>query len=247
MKTRRTTILRAAVLGLGFVLLTSSAHAVGKPSSPHISEGELELEYEAVGLIDSDDAKRKAKHEVEISYGVTDWFRPEVVAKYEDAGNESGELSTLGFGAQFVFIQPGTHWFDSAIRVVYEHKLHDDADELKTKLLLQKEYGNFRHRANVNVSQQLGDDAQAGGPEWSLVWSSRYSITPNLAAGFEYDGEFGQSRNFDRYSEQSHYIGPVLYGKLSDDLKVEAGYLFGISNAAADGAVRFAIEYGIEF
>lgn len=238
---------RIVVSSLCLVVFASQADAVGKPSSPHIGVGELELEYETVGLIDNDTTKRKASHELEISYGLTDWFRPEIAFEYEDPANANGTLDAVGMGAQFVFIQPGTHWVDSAIRVLYEHKPHDAADELKTKLLLQKRYGQFEHRANIDMVQQLGDAAQSGGGEWSMVVGSRYAITPSFAVGLEYDGELGQWRSVRHGGERSHYFGPAIYSKLSDDLKVEAGYLFGISDAAANGAVRFAIEYGIEF
>ncbi len=225
---------------------SSAAYAVGKPSSPKVSAGELELEYEAVGLIDSDPTKRENSHELEISYGVNRWFRPEIDMEYANPGDGDAIVEAVGAGAQFVLTQPGTHWVDSAVRVIYEHKPHG-ADEAKALLLLETQTGKLMHRANVVAAQELGSDAQSGGPSWQLILDSRYPLTHAISAGLELDSEFGQSRDFDESDQQKHYLGPVAYADLAEDVELQAGYLVGLNDNASNGAVRFALEYGIEF
>jgi len=47
--------------------------------------------------------------------------------------------------------------------------------------------------------------------------------------------------------QQDHRIGPVISGVLAGDSQgkwvYELGYLFGVSDAAPDGTLKFVVEY----
>jgi hypothetical protein len=66
-----------------------------------------------------------------------------------------------------------------------------------------------------------------------------YVLAPN---------KIGELSHFDRFTDQSHQIGPVLLGVLNlaslGNLRYEAGYLFGLTRpGSALGAFKFLLEW----
>ena len=47
--------------------------------------------------------------------------------------------------------------------------------------------------------------------------------------------------------KQQHFIGPAAYGKITDDVIYRAAYLFGVSGASAQSALRFQLLYLKDF
>jgi hypothetical protein len=60
-------------------------------------------------------------------------------------------------------------------------------------------------------------------------------------------GEMGKWNNWDESKEQNHRLGPVVYGEIEFDekreLKFNAAWLFGVSEAAPDNTFRMQVEY----
>jgi hypothetical protein len=236
----------AAVLLLSSLGFAFSARAESNASSPSVSKGKLELEYEITDSIDSDPKKAGASHEFEVKYGLTDRLRPQIEFEFEDARGEAATLDTLSVGAQYQLTKKDEAWLESAVRFNYDHR-PDAAEKLRARLLLQKQYGKHRQRVNLRADQEVGADAKAGGPDWRMLVSSRYAVLPWLEAGLELDSDFGQRRDFDTFDAQKHYVGPAFYGEITDNLEFEAAYAVGISEAASNGAARLELEYVMNF
>ncbi|MDE2029801.1 MAG: hypothetical protein KGI97_04460, partial [Alphaproteobacteria bacterium] len=127
------------------------------------------------------------------------------------------------------------------------HSLHsDDADTIEAKLLLQKQAGHFLNRANIGIEQGVGPHA-GGGPDRVFLWSTRYLYTAKFNPGFEIQSDFGKPNERLSFDQQQHYAGPAAYGELFHNVKYEAAYLFGVSQGAAQSAVRLQLEYEMYF
>lgn len=233
---------------VGVSLLTfgfqSPVHAESNASSPTVTKGQMEFEYELVDRFDDDGSKAGAEHEFEMTYGLTDRIRPQIELEFEDETGASAKVEALAFGVQYQMTKKDEAWLESALRLNYDF-CPDDANELRGRLILQKHYGPFRQRVTLRADQELGDEAIAGGLEWRVLVGSRYKLSDAYELGLEYDGTLGRIRDFDNYGVQEHYVGPAFYGKLMDGIEYEFGYAFGLSKAAADGALRFGVEYSI--
>jgi len=229
-------------------MTSEPAHAVDKIYSPQIVQGEWELEYFGTNTFDHQhDKNNLQEHEISVGYGVTDWWAPEFYGVFEKQAGESIRLSGFEFENHFQFTEPGEYWLDSGLLLAYIHTTHrDDPDGLEVKLLLEKQTGRFLHRANIGFEQEVGSHAQ-GGPDRVILWSTRYLYDPHFAPGFEIQSNFGKPGEVHGFNRQEHYIGPSAYGQIVPNLKYEAAYLFGVSNAASKGAVRFLLEYEVFF
>ena len=76
-----------------------------------------------------------------------------------------------------------------------------------------------------------------------ILWNSRYRYDVHFEPGFEIQSDFGKANETNSFNQQLHYIGPAVFGQIIPNLKYEAAYYFGVSNAASKGAARFLLEY----
>ena len=59
--------------------------------------------------------------------------------------------------------------------------------------------------------------------------------------------DFGRPNEHMNFNEHTHYIGPAVYGQIIHNLKYEAAYYFGVSDAASKGAAKGLLEYEMFF
>ena len=114
-----------------------------------------------------------------------------------------------------------------------------------TTKLLEKEFGNITHVANINFEKQVGGDTEKE-LEAGLAFSSRNRWKKYFEPGVEYHIDFGELRKGNDFDEQEHLLGPVFYGKVGS-IKYDIGYLFGLSDDAPDGKLKWIIEHEQHF
>ncbi|MFO1242369.1 MAG: hypothetical protein U1E36_04115 [Rickettsiales bacterium] len=239
----------------GLSLFPAASHAAEKLYSPYVERGEWEIEYFGSRTNDNDSEKNNAQvHQFSVAYGVNDWWRTELYANFENEPDDNADFEAWEWENIFQLTERGEYWLDVGASIAYEYTPQDDtSDELEARLLLAKDVGKTSHILNVILEKEIGegerDDLEGG-----LLWSSRYTITPAFEPGFEISSSFGELDNTGNFDDQQHYIGPTAYGKIplhlvnnSDGLRYRIGYLFGVSDAAADGDALAQLEYEIRF
>lgn len=222
-------------------LLATPALAVDKIYSPNGVKGELELEYYGSTTFDHHNEKNNLQeHEAELEYGLTDRVTVKLAGILEKEPHEGAELKNMEFGGRYQFFEQGEYWLDAGLLVSYGHATHHaDVDAIEAKLLLEKQTGDFLHRANIGGEQEVGSDAK-GGPDRVFLWNSRYRYSANIEPGFEVQADFGKAGES---QSREYYVGPAIYGRIMPGLKYEAAYYFGVSDTAATGAARILLEY----
>jgi hypothetical protein len=221
-----------------------------------VEKGELEIE--ATGLYDLDHRKDKnavQEYKNAVGYGVTDRWATELYGEYERQAeeNDSGDsaLSRMKFTHiewenRFQLAEQGQYWLDPGLYVAYEMPLHEkDPGKVETKLLLEKTFSRFTHTANIIVDKEVGGGSTLQ-TEGGFAWSSRYRLSEHFQPGFEYYAALGEIRKHLPFQEQEHQLGPVFYGKFGP-VKYDVGYLFGISDAAPQGEIKWIMEYELRF
>jgi hypothetical protein len=242
---KRGTVAAVAAAGvMAAFLFVKPAFAIDKIYSPNVEKGEAEIEYNFSHTFDNDSDKDNAQaHELEFEYTPTDHWKTALVLEAEREPGEEIEMTATEWENVLSFWDQGEKWADAGVLLAYIHANHDaDADALEAKLLLEKQAGKFVNRLNFGAEQEIGSNA-AGGPDFSGNWSTHYRLNEHFEPGFEIQSDFGQDATLRHFNQQEHYIGPALSGEIVHNVKYEAALLFGVSDAAADTATRFKLEY----
>ncbi|MBY0423718.1 MAG: hypothetical protein K2Q06_15545 [Parvularculaceae bacterium] len=98
---------------------------------------------------------------------------------------------------------------------------------------------NLRLRAHVYFGRQFGTRGLDG-----LRMTSRASIKYDfgaVGAGFEHYASYGSTAEFLPLRRQSHDFGPTVSFDVADDLAINAGLLFGMTEASDKLQLRFTI------
>ncbi len=235
-----------------FLALPQAAHATKKVYSPIVQKGEVEIE--ARGQYDVDERASKddvQKHKYALGYGVTDRWFTEVYGEVERTKNEDDEdlnfkFTALSWENRLQLTEQGQYWVDVGLYLEYEASFENKhPDNLETKLLLEKSFDKFTHTANIILEQNVGrhpSEDLVGG----FAWSSRYRLSKVFQPGFEWHSNFGELGQVVSYQDQQHQLGPVFYGKVGP-VKYDVGYLFGMSDAAPKGELKWILEYELRF
>lgn len=230
-----------AALVLGMAVIPSTAHATKTITSPYVHKGEKGVEWKG-GYAFEDGEDDVWEMEMSASYGVTDYWETEIgVAGGDEGGDEDADFHALIWENKFQLAQPGALWLDPGLKVEYERNLQSGPDEIQAKLLLAKQIGRFSNLANISVSREVGEDSddEFG---YGLSYGLSYEHSEDFAYGLEWYSDFG---NFeDDFDDQSHQVGPVIYGTAFNGIEYEAGILAGISDAAPDAMIKATIGYG---
>lgn len=244
--------LRTSYLVLCTVLCTAagstSSWALDKIYAPYVEPGEVSLEYSGNRTFDKSPAKNNVQFDqFAVEYGAARHWETEFYANFDKASDTSLKMSGVEWENRFQLAEQGQYWVDPGLLVSYAHALHDeDPDALEIKLLLAKDVGRFTNITNIGFSQDLGPHA-AGGPDYSFLWSTRYRYSEQAQPGFEIQSDLGQGSALRHFGQQGHYAGPALYGRLFGNVKYEAAWLAGVSDAAATSAARALVEYEMHF
>lgn len=224
------------------------AFAIDKIYSPYVEQGEVSVEYSGNNTFDRNrDKNGIQEHQFSLEYGATNNWETELYANYYKDPENSIKMSSVEWENRFQLAEQGQYWVDPGLLFSYARSIdRNTPDNLEAKLLLAKDTGRFTHVVNAGFEQAIGKNA-SDGPDWVLLWSTRYRYNEYAQPGFEIQSDFGQGKNFNSFGRQEHYVGPALYGMIVPHLKYEAAYLFGISNEASQSAARMQLEYEMNF
>ena len=238
----------ALLVFVAFALSTQESHASHKVYSPHVEKGEFELELRGHTTFDSDSAKdSQEKFKIDFGYGVTDYWFTAYVGEIEEDANGDLEYEATAWENIFQLTEQGEYWVDLGLYLEYEiaHESGSN-DKIEGKVLLEKNVGQYVNTANLIFVRALGSDA-SNATDFEYAWRTKYLYSKAFEPGIEIYGEMGEVGHVSPSDQQDHRIGPVFSGVFAGDAHskwlYEAGYLFGVSDAAPNGTLKFVIEY----
>jgi len=242
-------------LALAFALLAFGVHshpayALDEIYSPIAEPGELSLEYNGSRTFDHNSAKNNdQEHEIALEYGIADRIVTEVSGGFAKEPDGALRMEDVELEGRWQFFEQGKYWLDTGMLAAYDFSTQSQTpDSLELKLLLQKDIGRVTSTANIGFDQNMGEySAHTGGPDYVLLWNTRYRYNEYFEPGIELQSDFGQGHTLGHFSEQEHYIGPAVYGKLFGALKYQAAWLAGMSTASSQSAARLLVEYEMHF
>jgi len=243
----------AALLAVAFLALaagTRDAQAGFKVYAPYVEYGELEIEYRPSVTVDGDPAKdNEQKHLLGVGYGFTEWWFSEFYAEWEREAGPGEETAFEAFEWENLFqlTNPGENWADFGLLVEYERTDDNKApDKIELALLFAKELGQFNATYNLVFEKEVGGGA-GNDVELAQAFQLKYRLDKAFEPGIEVYSEFGALGDMPDFDDQEHYVGPIVtgvvpLGESGLKLKYNAGYLFGVTDEAADGVVKAIVE-----
>ncbi|MDR3533477.1 MAG: hypothetical protein P4L90_23325 [Rhodopila sp.] len=232
--------------------------------SPYeIDLGELEIEHNGSASFDrKPDNSGAQSYTIEFGTGLTSWWHSELELGFDrDPGfNEPTNLTQAVTENMFQLTEPGAQFADFGFYVEYGQSLttgrHAAPNQVTFGPVIGMDIGRTTHIVNLFLTRELGPDQDTHGLDFSYRWQSRWNLWAPLSPAIEIYGDSGTLGRSPRFSQQQLLVGPVAVGALSlhdlglgnaGKVKYEIGWLFGATQATAEGTLRWRLELEIPF
>jgi hypothetical protein len=230
-------LLRALLVALS---ISHAAQAgIGGIGNAEVIEGRFTTHLRNAYIEDGEGPQdNRWRSRIMTDYGVNDWLAAGFYIQGDRRESDNLELEALIGELRFEFTSADTSGFYSGARLRYTWRDGDKKpDDAHIRLILGAPYGRWDFRINQIFGVETGTDARSG-----LLIETRPQVTygyyENHRIGIESFSNFGNVSRVDGWNNQSHEVGPVFQGPLTDTLNYEAGYRRGISDAAANHTLR---------
>lgn len=222
---------------------TSAQAGIGGIGNATVNEGALTTHLRASYTSDEENAglDDRWRSRFMTDYGFTDDFALGVYIQGDNRSADNQELDAIIVDARFEFTQAAKAGFYSGLRLRYTHKDGDKKpDDMHARFILGAPIGKWDFRINQILAYEVGEDGRGGiGIDTRLQTSYRYA--KGHRAGLESFSNFGYGSRRSGFEEQSHTIGPIFAGTITQNLSYETGYRYGLSEAAPDHTFKLFI------
>ena len=241
------TVVRPSALVL---LLALPAVATAGPAdyvyTPTVEYGERELDFK-IGNQSGGGQERLTAASLGLGFGVTERWFTEVYAKFERPGGESTRYDAFEWENRFMLTEQNRYPVDVGFVIEIERP-HDRAEGTEFRLgpLFQTDVDRWRFNFNVLLERSV-HAAEPTSTEVGYQAQARYYSTGNTDFGVQAFGEMGAVNHWDSTRDQTHRIGPAVFGKVllggRNVIVYNAAILFGLTSGAADRTIRAQVEY----
>lgn len=214
--------------------------------SPIVEYGERELELKW-GRARSGDGTHAHQAIVGFGSGVTPWWFTEVNAGFEGGTDRSTAYEAIEWENVLQFTETGRYAVDSGFLFEVERpRDHAEGWEITYGPLAQTEFGRVQLNGNALFQRHVHAE-EPSATELHYEWQAKYRWRPALEFGFQGFGQLGKWDDWNPRDEQSHLLGPAVFGRLHlgahQELKYDAAFLVAASAAAPERTLRFRLEY----
>lgn len=239
---------RTAALGLCFACV--SWHAWAEPAdyvyTPLVTAGEKEIDFK-MGTSSTRNQPTESAASLGLGYGVNSWWFTEFYAKYKRELNQDTRFDAWEWENKFQLTEQGQYPVDVGFLVEIERPIDTtEGWELKWGPLFQAEKGKWQFNANF-LFQRYFSAAVPTNYQFLYQWQVKYRWTERLEYGMQGFGELGDADNWTPPDQQTHRMGPAVFGRLplgqGHALRYNAAWLIGSAPAAPDNTLRLQVEY----
>ena len=235
---------------LAAVMLLSPLQAWAAPSDyikmPTVNEGEMEMDFKA-GSSSQSGTPRESAASIGPGYGVASWWATEISLQYKDELDEGTRFDAIEWENKFQLTKAGQYPVNLGFLLEIERPMnHDEGWDVTWGPLLQTGVGKLQFNLNLLFQRHY----QAASPNKLVMlyqWQAKYRWLPEFQYGFQGFGNMGTYDNWAPPGQQSHQIGPAVFGELPvgdhQTIKYNAAWLLGASKAAPDNTLRVQVQY----
>jgi hypothetical protein len=262
-------------LGLPLIQGLSPAFAEFEIPEVDIDKGSIEAEYRGAshwGLPEPTPGEEiealRQSHELEIQFGITDFWAVRVTPNVEQPEGESIDLNSIGIETQFVLVRRNGGPFGLAFMAGYSPVSIfvdlEQPDELEFGPVVEIAGKDWLASFNPRLSRDLGEFADQESVGFEYAAQVNYRVAKRWSIAALAFGEIEDLANAGGFNDQSHLLGPGLYlysrdgagdAEPGDDREGEGAgrgpawslgvsTLFGLTDASDDVTLRvtFAVE-----
>jgi len=243
-----TRLATAVALGLPFACVAAD------PSDyvhvPVVEYGEREIDFKMGTFRLRDEPVRESAASIAFGYGVTPWWFTEAYLKFESATGISSHYDAVEWENIFQLTEHNKYPVDigllTEIEIPRERRV--EGYELAIGALVQGDAGPVRWNANLLFQRILrGNSEVSHVTDLGYQLQAQYPLSDTFEIGAQAFGDMGQWNHFDPASEQSHRVGPAIFGKVKlggrESIRYNAAWLFAASSAAPKNGFRLQVEY----
>lgn len=183
-------------------------------------------------------------HSLELEYGVTENFSLASYLDFEDPEAAPARFIQGRVEARYRFGQRFDHFINTALYAEYVVPRHDysETQDLETRLILDKDLGDFRVVLNPTVETGTTGEGQgdvdlafAGG-----VYYRRYSLAQ---PGLELFSRFGMADNIASWKDQQQILFGTVDLRFLPGLDWQLGAGAGINGSSDDVTIKSILTY----
>lgn len=232
--------------------------------SPYeIDLGELEMELNGAPAFDRrPDTNGAQSYTMEIGTGLTSWWHSEIELAFDRApgGGQPMLVDQVVTENMIQLTEPGQEFADFGFYFEYGQSLtsgrHAGSNQVTFGPAIGMDIGRTTQLVNLFLTRELGPNQTTHGLDFSYAWQNRWNLWTPLSPAIEVYGDSGVVGRSPRFAQQQLLVGPVAVGALGlNDLglgkagkvKYELGWLFGATQASAQGTLRWRLELEVPF
>lgn len=232
------------------VLLAVPCAALAGPAdyvyTPDVEYGERELDFK-IGHQTGGGQERLSAASLGLGWGVTERWFTEIYAKAERPGGESWGYDAFEWENRFAFAEHNEYPVDTGFVIEIERpRNRAEGTELRLGPLFQTDIDCCRFNFNLLFERSV-HASESSRTEVGYQFQVRYFTTGSTDFGVQAFGEMGPVSHFDPGRDQTHRVGPAIFGKYGlggrNVISYNAAVLFGVTPGAADRTIRAQVEY----
>jgi hypothetical protein len=212
---------------------------------PSVEAGEREIDFKYGAASKKGEPSPQAAS-LGLGYGANDWWFTEFYVKGERAGAAS-RFDAIEWENKFQLTETGKYPIDAGFIVELERPQdRSEGYELRLGPLFQGEVDRLQINFNpllTNISRA----AEGNGSYFGYQWQLKYRWQQAFEFGAQGFGEMGRWNHAAPASEQSHPLGPAIFGKQSlggrQAIVWNAALLVGLTSGSPSTNFRLQVEY----
>lgn len=210
-------------------------------------QGERELDVK-IGTLKQRREDRASEAAIGISYAATSYWYTKLSVEYGREEGNGTQFDALEWQNRFRLTDPGRFPLDIGWLAELEWaKDRRDGYQVRFGPLFQKEIGAVQLNLNLFFARRFQDEANRP-TDLVYQWQAKYDWKDNLQFGLQGFGELGEWDDWAPRSEQSHRMGPALFGKIDlgdrQALEYNAALLADLSASTRSNGFRMQVKYG---
>lgn len=237
----------AACVVLAFQALPAYAGPAEYLIAGYPDEGAATVAWRA-GRAQRHDAGHDSEWSLGWGYGLKNWWFTEFYAAWAGASDHGLAYDEWEWANRVALTEPGRYAVDVAFTLSIERpKDRDEGWGLQWGPLLHANIGTDWD-ANLNLLfERRINAAQAARTDLGYQLQLKYGVRPLFDVGVQAFGSLGPWRSWASSSEQSHAIGPALFGKFKPaagrTVRWDVALLHGLTDGSPRTTLRGALSY----
>jgi hypothetical protein len=212
---------------------------------PAVTYGEREIDFK-YGAAGKKDEPTEQAASLGFGYGLKEWWFTEFYVIGQREGSKS-RFDAIEFENKFQLTETGKYPIDVGFITEFElPRDRSEGNEFRFGPLFQTEFDQVQLNFNpllTNITRAV----EGNGTYFDYQWQVKYRWRQSFEFGAQGFGETGKWNHFAPSSEQSHRLGPAVFGKFGlggrEAIVWNAAMLFGATQASPDWNFRFQAEY----